>query len=112
MLSLPGNLVIGGQVRKILDDFLCEFPHVVDDGIRAIGSEAKDAGPKLQNMETFRVTLSIRPRLLSAWASLAHDPGKVAADSVRRGALAGILSQPLLAGVFPLAQLNDGCRGA
>ena len=55
--SLPGNLVIGGQVRKILDSFLCEFPHVVDDCTRAIGSEAKDAGPKSQDVETYRVKL-------------------------------------------------------
>ena len=52
-------------------------------------------------------TSSIRPGLLSAWANLAHDPGKVAAGWVRHGAPAGIVSQPLLAGVFPLAQLND-----
>ena len=51
-------------------------------------------------------TSSIR-HWLSAWANLAHDPGKVAADWVRLGAPAGILSQPLLAGVFLLAQLND-----
>ena len=46
-------------------------------------------------------TSSIRPELLSAWAN------QVAADWVRHGAPARILSQPLLAGVFPLAQLND-----
>ena len=43
--SFPGNLVIGGQVKKILDCLLFEFPHATDDCIRAIGSEAKDAGP-------------------------------------------------------------------
>ena len=46
-------------------------------------------------------TSSIRPELLSAWAN------QVAADWVRHGAPARILSQPLLAGVLPLAQLND-----
>ena len=98
---------------------------MVDDCNHAIGSDSEDAGPKLQDVEPFRVRLgrhlgteewcptsgdctsSIRHGLLSAWASLAHDPGKVAADWVRHGAAAGILSQPLLAGVFPLAQLND-----
>ena len=123
--SLLGNLVVGGQVSKILDSFLVEFTHVVDDCNHVIGSDSEDAGPKLQDVEAFRVRLgkhlgtedwgptfgdctsSIRHGLLSAWANLAHDPGKVAADWVRHGAPAGILSQPLLAGVFPLAQLND-----
>ena len=123
--SLPGNLVTGGQASKILDCFLVEFTHVVDDCIRTIVSDAEDAGPKFQDVEAFRVRLgrhlgtedwgptsgdctsSIRHGLLSAWASLAHDPGKVAADWVRHGAPAGILSKPLLSGVFPLAQLND-----
>ena len=91
-----------------------------DDCNHAIGSDWE-----LQDVEAFRVRLgkhlgtedwaptfgdcisSIRHGLLSAWANLAHDPGKVAADWVRHGAPAGILSQPLLAGVFPLAQLND-----
>ena len=98
---------------------------MVDDCNHAIGSDSEDAGPKFQDVEAFRVRLgkhlgiedwgptfgdctsSIRHGLLSAWANLAHDPGKVAADWVRYGAPAGILSQPLLAGVFPLAQLND-----
>ena len=52
-------------------------------------------------------TSPIRPRLLSEWASVAHDPRKASADWVRHDAPAGILSQPLLAGVFNLAQLND-----
>ena len=52
-------------------------------------------------------TSSIRPGLLSAWPNLAHDPRKVAADWVRHSPPARILSQPLLAGVFPSAQLND-----
>ena len=104
---------------------------MVDDCIRAIGSDAEGGGPKLLDVEAFRVRLgrhlgtedwgptsgdctsSIRPGLLSAWASLAHDPGKVAAGWVRHHAPAGILSQPLLAGVFPLAQLKRrGCFGA
>ena len=55
--SLLGNLVIGGQVRKIIDCFLSEFPHVVDDCNCAIGSEEKDAGPKVQGVEAFRVRL-------------------------------------------------------
>ena len=101
--SLPGIFVIGGQVRQILDCFLVEFSHVVNDYLRAIGSDAEDAGPKLQDVMTFRVrfgrhvgtedwgptsgncTSSIRPGLFSAWASLAHDPTKVAADWVRHG---------------------------
>ena len=52
-------------------------------------------------------TSSIRHGLLSACANLAHDPGKVVADWVRHGAPAGFLFQPLLANIFPLAQLND-----
>ena len=48
--SLPGNLVIGGQVRKIHDCFLVEFSHVVDDCHHAIGSDSEDAGPKLQDV--------------------------------------------------------------
>ena len=123
--SLPGNLVVGGQVKKILDSFLVEFPHVVDDCYHAIGSDSENAGPKLQDVEAFRIRLgkhlgnedcgptcgdctsSICHGLLSAWANLAQVPGKVAADWVRHGAPAGILSQPLLPGVFPLAQPSD-----
>ena len=123
--SLPGNLVVGGQVRKILDSFLVEFPHVVDDCFHAIGSDSVNAGPKSQDVDAFRIRLgkhlgtedwgptfgectsSICHGLLSAWANLAHDPGKVAADWVRHGAPAGILCQPLLPGVFPLAQPSD-----
>ena len=74
-----------------LTSWQLEFSHVVEDYIRAIGSDAEDTGPKLQDVEAFRVRLG---RLLSAWASLAHDPGKVAADWAPRGAPAGILSQP------------------
>ena len=55
--SLPGKLVIGGQVRKNLDCFLVEFPHVVHDCNHAIGSDSEDAGPKLQDVEAFRVRL-------------------------------------------------------
>ena len=102
--SLLGNLVIRAQARKHLDCFLVEFSHVVADCIRAIGSDAEDVGPKLQDVEAFRVRLgrhletedwgptsgdctsSIRHGLLSAWASLAHDLGKVAADWIRHGA--------------------------
>ena len=50
-------LVIGGQVRKILDCFLVEFRYVVDDCNHAIGSDSEDAGPKLQDAEAFRVRL-------------------------------------------------------
>ena len=32
--SLPGNLVVGGQVRELLDSFLAEFPHVIEDCFR------------------------------------------------------------------------------
>ena len=123
--SLPGNLVVGGQVKKIVDSFLVEFPHVIDDCYHAVGSDSENAGPKLQDVEAFRIRLgkhfgtedwgptcedctsSICHGLLSAWANLAQDPGKVAADWVRHGAPAGILSQPLLPGVFPLAQPSD-----
>ena len=55
--SLPGNLVVGGQVRTILDSFLVEFPHVVDDCYHAIGSDSENAGPKLQDLEAFRIRL-------------------------------------------------------
>ena len=123
--SLPGNLVVGGQVRKLLDSFLVEFPHVIEDCFRAIGSDLENAGPKSQDVEAFRIRLgkhlktedwgptfgectsSICHGLLSAWANLAQDPGKVAADWVRHGAPAGILCQPFLPGVFPLAQPSN-----
>ena len=101
--SLPGNLVVGGQVKKIVDSFLVGFPHVIDDCYHAVGSDSENAGPKLQDVEAFRIRLgkhleaedwgptcgdctsSICHGLLSAWANLAQDPGKVAADWVRHG---------------------------
>ena len=37
---------------------------------------------------------------------VAGDPGRNSADWVRKGALAGIVSQPLLAGVFLPAEVS------
>ena len=89
--SLPGNLVSGGQVRKILDSFLCEFSKVVDDCIHAIELVGR-------NYRTWRHSTS---GLSGTWGV------KIGAESGFVMVAAGILSQPLLAGVFPLAQLND-----
>ena len=55
--SLPGNLVVGGQVRKLLDSFLVEFPHVIEDCFHAIGSDSANAGPKSQDVDAFWIRL-------------------------------------------------------
>ncbi len=53
-------------------------------------------------------TSPIRAGLLSAWAVKAGDPGAAAASWVSEGAHAGILPDPLLAGVFPYAEVVPG----
>ena len=121
--SLPGNLVSCGKVRRVLDAFLWKRPELVDVCVRAIGSEDPAAGPSEEDLDILRSELAehfgisdfgptasgdctspIRSSLFSAWAKDAGDPGSVAAEWVRSGAPAGITSQPLLAGVFPLAE--------
>ena len=125
--ALPGNLVAGGRVREVLTTFIRDHPDVVRQCGAAIGSEAPGEVPAESLLDELRrrlashfgvtdigpasnydCTSSIRAELLSAWALRAGDPGAAAASWVVNGAPAGILSEPLLAGVFPLADPAQG----
>jgi hypothetical protein len=125
--ALPGNLVAGGQIRVLLDRFVAARPTLVERCCEAIGSDVTGAGPSDEILDELRQALAvhlvvtdigpvangdctstIRAGLLEAWARRAGDPGAGAAAWVRSGAPAGILDDPLLAGVFPLS--ND-CSG-
>jgi hypothetical protein len=125
--ALPGNIVAGGQIRVLMDAFLLRWPDLIATCCSAIGAEDPSAGPSEASLDELREILAvhlrtsdtgpvangdctspIRAGLLSAWASKAGDPGAAAAAWVRDGAPAGILSDPLLAGVFPLAELVPG----
>ena len=91
--ALPGNLVAGGHMRKLLDTFIADHPDVVEQCCSAIGAEAPDAGPSESSLEEFRrrmavhfgvtdigpvmngdCTSPIRSGLLTAWARKANDP--------------------------------------
>ncbi len=120
--ALPGNIVAGGQIRRILDEFIQDKLATIDACVNALGREVPDAGPSDEDLNDLRGRLArflqvsdlgpvqigdctspIRAGLLEAWAAKAGDPGAVAAQWVRHGAPAGILADPLLAGVLPLA---------
>ena len=124
--ALPGHLVLGGRLRRALDDFVRLRPHVVQDCLSALGSDDPAAGPRECDLRDVRellggllgassteavaagdVTSPVRAGLLHAWATQAGDPGASAALWLVNGAPAGILDLPLLAGVFPLAQQKD-----
>ncbi len=106
--SLPGNLVAGGHIRQDLDKFLKDMPELIKVCCDTAGSEAPEAGPSDDAFDELCRRLAahfnvsdigpvtngdcsspIRAGLLSAWA--------------RR-----VLSDPLLAGVFPSADLVPG----
>ena len=124
---MPGNLVAGGQIRALMDTFLAARPELIAACCDAIGLEDPGAGPADQALDELRALLGahlqtadlgpvangdctspIRAGLLSAWAHKAGDPGAEAATWVQESAPAGIPSDPLLAGVFPLADTALG----
>ena len=103
-------------------------PLVVEICFDAIGSESETAGPNETCIDDLRRKIAAhlsladvgpvcgafsyaspaRAWLFGAWAKAASDPGAEAVARFTTGAPAGILSQPLLTGGFPLAGCEEG----
>ena len=64
--ALPGNLVAGGQIRVLLDDFVAARPALVELCCKAIGSDVAEAGPSEEVLDERRLTC--RSTTLAPWS--------------------------------------------
>ena len=126
---LPHARRVGAQIRGALQQALEADANLYQSCLRAIGSEAADAGPPEDALQRLRQTLGsivgcdspdpfdpkvydceIAGSLLEAWTQAAGDPDWEAASWPRTGAPAGILEHPEQVGVFPPAKEASDLR--